>query len=69
MLLLIPAAGVLIILSLKNSDKSSLDLIVTGNVGIGTTESMLLAISSDLQKEKLVKYDNAGLDEAQKAIQ
>ncbi len=69
MLLLIPVAGVPIILSLKNSDKSSLDLIVTGNVGIGTTESMLLAISSDLQKEKLVKYDNAGLDEAQKAIQ
>ena len=32
-------------------------------------EDMLLAISTSLQNEKLVKYDNAGLDEVQKTIQ
>ncbi len=32
-------------------------------------ENMFLALSTNRPKEKLVKYDNAGLDEAQKTIQ
>ncbi len=32
-------------------------------------EEMFLAVSTNPTKEKLAKYDNAGLDEAQKTIQ
>ncbi len=49
--------------------KSELHQLKAKMAQLDAIEDMLLAISTDLPKEKLVKCDDAGLDEAQKTIQ
>ena len=55
--------------ALKAENKQLKDTLTVLAARQETFEDMFLAISTNLPKEKLVKYDHAELDEVQKSVQ